>query len=138
MRKYILLSLLLSACLSVHSQNDFATITKHVTNDYVFVDLNAGKEFTAIKDEVNSWNKKIFNKQSFFIENKNIDFTAQHYLINGIVSKGKLFEGSIAEFYDMSSFTPNLLLQGRVSYQTNRLVVEGIKYDKTPTGTKRI
>lgn len=138
MRKYILLSLLLSACLSVHSQNDFATITKHVTNDYVFADLNAGKEFTAIKDEVNSWCKKIFNMQSFFIENKNIDFTAQHYLINGIVSKGKLFEGSIAEFYDMSSFTPNLLLQGRVSYQTNRLVVEGIKYDKTPTGTNRI
>ncbi len=58
MRKYILLSLLLSACLSVHSQNDFATITKHVTNDYVFADLNAGKEFTAIKDEVNSWCKK--------------------------------------------------------------------------------
>ena len=93
MRKYILLSLLLSACLSVHSQNDFATITNHVNNDYVFVDLNAGKEFTAIKNEVDSWYDKIvlLNGPSLFVE-KYIEFTAQHYLIEGVVSKGKLLE----------------------------------------------
>lgn len=133
MRKYILLSLLLSACLSVHSQNDFATITDNVNSDLIFVDIHGQNAFKAIKNEVDSWYKNLI-EPSFFIE-KNIDFTAQHYLIEGVVSKGKLLEGTIAKFYDMSS--SGLLLKGRVSYQNNRLVVEGIKYDKTPTGTNK-
>jgi len=49
-----------------------------------------------------------------------------------------LCEGTIAKFYDTSSLIPNLLLEGRVSYQNNRLVIEGIKYDKIPTGTNKV
>lgn len=138
MRKNILLSLLLSTCLSVHSQNDFATITNNVNSEFIFVDIHGQKVFDAIKNEVYSRYRNLIEPRLFTQIGKNIDFTAQHYLINGVVSKGKLFEETIATFYDMSSFTPNLILQGKVSYQTNRLVVEGIKYDKTPTGTNRI
>ena len=117
MRKYILLGLLLSASLSVHSQNEFADI----------------------KEEVNTWYAKIASASTRYSKTpKNIEFTALHYLIEGIVSKGILFEGTLAKFYDMSSIVPNLLLEGRVSYQNNRLVVEGIKYDKTPIGTNKI
>lgn len=117
MRKYILLSLLLSACLSVYSQSEFADV----------------------KDEVNSWYAEITSTSTLSSKTpKSILYTAQHYLISGVVSKGILCEGTIAKFYDISSLTPNLLLEGRVSYQTNRLVVEGIKYFKTPAGIHKI
>jgi hypothetical protein len=117
MRKYILLCLLLSICVSVHSQDEFA----------------------AIKNEVNGWYADIASAStSFSKDSKSIDFTAQHYLIDGVFSKGILFEGRIAKFYDISTLTPNLLLEGRVSYQYNRLVIEGIKYDNTPVGTNKI
>lgn len=117
MRKYILLSLLLSACISVHSQVEFATI----------------------KNEVNRWYAEIASAPTLSSkESKTILFTAQHYLIDGVVSKGILCEGSIAKFYDTSSLTLNLLLEGRVSYQYNRLVIEGIKHDKTSTGTNKM
>ena len=117
MRKFNLLSLLLSVCVSVHSQN----------------------EFTDIKDEVNRWYAEIASVSTINSKvPKNIDFAVQHYLIEGIVSKGILCEGTIAKFYDTSSLIPNLLLEGRVSYQNNRLVIEGIKYDKIPTGTNKV
>lgn len=117
MRKYNLLSLLLCACLSVYSQSEFADV----------------------KDEVNSWYAKITSTSTLSSKTpKSILYTAQHYLISGVVSKGILCEGTIAKFYDISSLNPNLLLEGRVSYQTNRLVVEGIKYFKTPAGVNKI
>lgn len=95
MRKFNLLSLLLSVCVSVHSQN----------------------EFTDIKDEVNRWYAEIASVSTINSKvPKIIDFAVQHYLIEGIVSKGILCEGTIAKFYETSSLIPNLLLEGRVSY----------------------
>ena len=117
MRKYILLSLLLSTCISVHSQDEFA----------------------AIKNEVNDWYAEIASASTLTSKaSRNIEFTAQHYLIDGVISKGILREGTIAKFYAISSLSPNLLLEGRVSYKYNRLVIEGIKYDNTPVRTNKI
>lgn len=117
MRKYILLSLLLSVCVSVHSQNEFADI----------------------KNEVNRWYSEITSASTLSSKTSNyIEYPSQQYLIDGVVSKGILCEGTIVKFYDISSLTPNLLLEGIVSYQYNRLVVEGIRHDKTLTGTNNI
>lgn len=71
-------------------------------------------------------------------DSRSIEFTAQNYIIDGVVTKGILVDGTIAKFYEMTSLIPNLLLEGRVSYQTNRLVIKGIKYDNTPIGTNKI
>ena len=117
MRKYILLSLLLSICISVRAQDEFA----------------------AIKDEVNGWYAEIASAPTLSSkDSRSIVFTAQNYLIDGIVTKGILCEGTIAKFYAISSLSPNLLLEGKVSYQYNRLVIEGIKYDNTPIGKNKI
>ena len=62
-----------------------------------------------------------------------IDFATQKYSIDGIMTKGRLCEGTIAKFYDTSSLIPNLLLEGKVTYQAGRLIVKGIRYVKTET-----
>lgn len=108
MKKFFLAVFLLFICISVYSQNEFAKIKK----------------------EVNTWYSPIksastVNTKAF----KTIEFNAQHYSIVGTISKGILCEGTIAKFYETSSLSPSLLLEGRVEYQNNRLVVEGVKYD---------
>lgn len=116
MRK-LLSVFLICICLSVYSQNEFADI----------------------QAEVNRWDSSIeyasaiTNKTS-----KSIDFTAHHYSISGIIAKGILCEGTTVKFYDTASLVPYLLLEGRVSYQTGRLIVVGIRYIETLTGTNKI
>lgn len=116
MRK-LLSVFLICICLSVYSQNEFADI----------------------QAEVNRWDSSM--EYASAITNKtpkSIDFTVHHYSISGIIAKGKLCEGTIVKFYDTESLIPYLLLEGRVSYQTGRLVVVGIRYIKTLTGTNKI
>ena len=67
--KKIVLFLLTCTCLSSYSQNDFADI----------------------KEEVNRWESAIKSASALTKKNpKSIDFASQHYLIDGIVAKGKL------------------------------------------------
>ena len=116
MRK-LLSVFLICICLSVYSQNEFADI----------------------QAEVNRWDSSI--EYASAITNKtpkSIDFTAHHYSISGIIAKGILCEGTTVKFYDTASLVPYLLLEGSVSYQTGRLVVVGIRYIKTLTGTNKI
>lgn len=116
MRKLISV-FLICICLSVYSQNEFADI----------------------QAEVNSWDSSI--EYASVITNKTpkfIDFTTHHYSISGILAKGILCEGTTVKFYDTASLVPYLLLEGRVSYQTGRLIVFGTRYIKTLTGTNKI
>lgn len=103
--------ILLCTCLSAYSQNNFADI----------------------KREVNTWLQSVmsvpYNKKAPI----SIDFATQKYSIDGIMTKGRLCEGTIAKFYDTSSLIPNLLLEGKVTYQVGRLIVKGIRYVKTET-----
>lgn len=95
--------------------------------------------FDAIEADVRNWCNE--HKETFVINSnapKTIDFPTQHYSIEGVISKGVLCEGSIAKFYETSSLAPNLLLEGRVTYNANRLVIDGIKFESTPAGTKKI
>ena len=113
MRKYFSV-LLICICLSVYSQNEFADI----------------------QEEINRWNSSIEYASALTNKTlKSIDFTVQHYSISGIIAKGILCEGTKVKFYETASLIPNLLLEGRVSYQAGRLVVEGIRY---LTGTNKI
>ena len=86
--------------------------------------------FNKISAEVRSWYTQIEGAASTISSKapKTIDFPAQHYSVTGVISKGVLCEGTIAKFYDTSSLIPKLLLEGRVSYDADRLVVKGIKY----------
>lgn len=116
MRKF-LPALLIFVCVSAYSQN----------------------KFTDIQEEVNRWDSSIESASTLTNKTpKSIDFSVQHYSISGIIAKGILCEGTIVKFYETASLIPNLLLEGRVSYQTGRLVVYGIKYIKTLTGTNKI
>ena len=115
--KTLFSALLICTCLSAYSQNEFAII----------------------RDEVNTWYASIESASITSSKTpKTIDFTTQHYSICGIIAKGILCEGTIAKFYETTSLVPDILLEGRVSYQTNRMVVEGIRYIKTSTGTNKI
>ena len=115
--KKIVLFLLTCTCLSSYSQNDFADI----------------------KEEVNRWESAIKSASALTKKNpKSIDFASQHYLIDGIVAKGKLREGTMVKFYETKTLAPNLLLEGVVSYQAERLIVTGTRYIKTTTGTNKI
>lgn len=117
MKKIVLFYFLIGTCLSAYSQNDFADIKK----------------------EVNRWESAAKSSSALTKKNpKSIDFSAQHYLINGIVTKGKLREGTMVKFYETKTLVSNLLLEGVVSYQSERLMVTGTKYIKTPTGTNKI
>lgn len=111
----ILLLLLICTCLSAYSK------------DY----------FVYIKDEVNTWLKSAMYSGNNKVP-KSIDFTTQKYSINGIMTKGRLCEGTIAKFYDTTSLVPYLLLEGKVAYHADRLVIEGIRYTKTETDTCKL
>lgn len=95
--------------------------------------------FEAIEADVRSWSNE--HMETFVLNSKSpktIEFPTQRYSIEGVISKGVLCEGTIAKFYDISSLTPNLLLEGKVTYNASRLVIDGIKYENTPTGTNKI
>lgn len=96
-------------------------------------------EFSYIRDEVHKWYETIESESTITSKAaKSFEVSAQHYYINGVVSKGILQEGSIVKFYEISSLVPNLLLEGKVSYQVDRLVVDGVKYINTSTGICKI
>lgn len=116
MRKIIFI-LLLCNCISVLSQTTF----------------------DAIEADVRNWSNE--HMETFVLNSKSpktIEFPTQRYSIEGVISKGVLCEGTIAKFYDISSLAPNLLLEGKVTYNASRLVIDGIKYENTPTGTNKI
>lgn len=117
MKKLITFLTISWVCLSVSSQNNFADIEK----------------------EVDSWLQSVnpayvINAKGY----KSIDFTNHNYSIYGNVAKGILCEGTTAKFYDTHSLEPKLLLEGRVSYNAGRLVIEGIRYLATSKGTNAI
>ena len=89
----------------------------------------AQSDFDTIKEEVGDWYSNIESSTIANKAQKSIVFSVQHYSVTGKFSKGILSEGTIAKFYDTSSLVPNLLLEGKVSYQATRLVVEGVKYE---------
>lgn len=95
--------------------------------------------FDAIEADVRSWSNE--HMKTFGLNSKSpktIEFPTQRYSIEGVISKGVLRVGTIAKFYDISSLAPNLLLEGKVIYNASRLVIDGIKYENTPTGTNKI
>lgn len=110
--KHILLFLLLCTCFTVRSQNKFTDIMGEVTTWY---------ETTMYATPTKSKNPK------------SINFVTFHYSINGVIDKGKLAEGTIARFYDTSAVAPQLLLEGKVNYVGDSLVIEGVKYLKMST-----
>lgn len=117
MKKFITFLTISWICLSVSSQNNFADIEK----------------------EVDSWLQSV--NPAYVINTKgykSIDFTNHNYSIYGNVVKGALCEGTTAKFYDTHSLEPKLLLEGRVSYNAGRLVIEGIRYLATSKGTNAI
>ena len=110
-----------------------------LSDDETFTISGTRDIFADIKKEVNRWYSSVKRVSNISTKApKSIDFTKQNYSINGIIAKGFLCEGTIAEFYETASLVPNLILEGRVSYQTGRLTVEGIRYIKTSTGTNKI
>lgn len=116
MRK-LLSALLLCNCISILSQTTF----------------------DAIEADVRNWCNE--HKATFVLNSKapkTIEFPTQHYIIEGVISKGILCEGTIAKFYETSSLAPDLLLEGKVTYNANRLIIDGIKYESTPEGRNKI
>ena len=137
--KKIVLFLLTCTCLSSYSQNDFADIKEKVNILCTNLSSYSQNDFADIKEEVNRWESAIKSASALTKKNsKSIDFASQHYLIDGIVAKGKLREGTMVKFYETKTLAPNLLLEGVVSYQAERLIVTGTRYIKTTTGTNKI
>ena len=95
--------------------------------------------FDVVEADVSSWcNEHMATSVLKPKAPKTIEFPMQHYIIEGVISKGILCEGTIAKFYETSSLAPKLLLEGKVTYNTSRLVIDGIKYESTPAGTNKI
>ncbi len=116
MRKFLTI-ILIFTCLSVHSKHNF----------------------TDIKDEVNEWIQSImFDCGESTHKPISINYAKQNYSICGIVKKGILSDHTIVKFYDTSALAPELILEGMVEYNSGRLVVKGVKYIKSPTGTQKI
>lgn len=95
--------------------------------------------YNEIGAEVQSWYAQIVESTSAISSKvpKTIDYTAQHYSVTGVISKGVLCEGTIAKFYDTSSPIPKLLLEGMVLYYVNRLVIKGVKYGNITADTNK-
>lgn len=106
----------------------------------MFTCLSAYSEdyFADIQDDVNIWLQSAMFTSANEKTPKSISYRTQKYSIDGIMTKGHLCEGTIAKFYDTKSLVPYLLLEGKVAYNADRLIVEGIRYIKTETGTLRL
>ncbi len=104
-------------CISAYSQNYFASIDK----------------------EVNTWFESVNSVSTKNTKTtQSINFPEYNYSINGILAKGILSDGTVAKFYNTKSVVPELLLEGKVSYQDGRLVIEGIRYMPTSKSTNMI
>ena len=145
MRK-LLSALLLCTCIVAHSQNEFDVIKDEVNEWYATItststikpkapkSIDYSSQPNSLIGLISDISQIAATSSQFPKPPKTIDFPAQHYSIVGIISKGILCEGTFARFYDTSSLAPTLLLEGKVSYYDNRLIVEGIKY----AGTNKI
>lgn len=112
MRNIFILALICS-CVTVYSQNYFA-------------DIN---------NEVETWAHAI-NKPTIYeaAPPKSVEYSNNNYSITGHFAKGLLREGTIAKIFNTSSLIPSLLLEGKVSYQAGRLIIDGIRYCATSKG----
>ena len=95
--------------------------------------------FADLKLEVERWLK---DQEQVAVNNskkpKFIEFHDYHYTLEGIITKGVLEEGTVAKFYDISSLVPKPLLEGKVSYQAGRLVVNGVKFSYLTDRTNKV
>lgn len=66
-------------------------------------------------------------------KNKEYEYSTQKYSIVGTVSKKKLVENYIAKFYD-TSVGDNLILEGKVFYDSGRLMIQGVRYAYSDPG----
>lgn len=92
-------------------------------------------EYNKIKTQADRWYGSAVSEEVLpkGAKNKTVDYPQLHYCITGFFSKGILTEGQIVEIYNTES-NPVLILRGKVSYLTNRLLVKGIKYDYAEQG----
>lgn len=95
----------------------------------------AQTSFEQLKDQADKWLKMeiVADPIPKGAKTKTIDFSNNHYYISGFFSKGILTEGQIVDFYDTKA-TPKIILEGKVSYVGDRLLVKGIKYDYLEKG----
>lgn len=79
-------------------------------------------------EKVEQWHKSIYKDNlTNGAKEKTIDFPQFHYCITGSFTKGILTDGQTVRIYATES-DPFLVLEGKVSYLANRLVVKGVKY----------
>lgn len=116
MNKTILTIMSFCFCISAFPQIDFITVAEGLTT--VAASSLLKKKGTA--------------------KLKTIEFPTQGYTITGYIANGALSEGTNAQFFDISSPVPTLLLDGKVAYVANRLVIDGIRYCDTPSGNVKI
>ena len=116
MNKTILTIMSFCFCISAFPQIDFITVAEGLTT--VAASSLLKKKGTA--------------------KLKTIEFPTQGYTITGYIANGALSEGTNAQFFDISSPVPTLILDGKVAYVANRLVIDGIRYCDTPSGNVKI
>ena len=116
MNKTILTIMSFCFCISAFPQIDFITVAEGLTT--VAASSLLKKKGTA--------------------KLKTIEFSSQGYTITGYIANGALSEGTNAQFFDISSSVPTLILDGKVAYVANRLVIDGIRYCDTPSGNVKI
>ncbi len=95
--------------------------------------------FNYDKNEANLWYRnKISSAAEIRSKTKEIDFLSHHYAVKGIVSKNMLVSQQIVHIYDYDSDkNQRIILQGKVSYDKNKFVVEGIRHNYTDSGIAR-
>lgn len=85
--------------------------------------------FSAYETRINSWRASIgSDAMPKGAKEKTVEFPTYHYCIDGCFQKGILVEGQKVKIYDTTNELL-LVLEGRVSYVANRLVVTGVKHD---------
>ena len=95
----------------------------------------AQTKFEQIKDQADLWLKTTIEADPIpkSAKSKNIDYSNNHYYISGYFSKGILTEGQVLDIYD-TAIEPKIILEGKVSYVGDRLLIKGIKYDYSEKG----
>lgn len=86
------------------------------------------KSFSAIEREAQRWyDSMAADPVEKGIKEKTYLFEKQSYSISGFFQKGELANGKFVAIYDITN-TPEVILEGKVSYLAGRLVVTGKKY----------
>ena len=94
--------------------------------------------YSQLDSLVNSWATSIqADYPSRAIKMKSIDYPNYCYRIVGYFLKGVLAEGQIVKIIDCKD-EAHTLVEGKVSYEQNRLIVTGIKYDHSDDRIKMI